>query len=191
VQAIEAYQFLRVFAVLFGDFCEPLAFGFMPQSPRCCEETRAMNEQTPLFPQPLRLAELFSPTQDWFTKYGQASERLLQGMVNIAFEQSELGRCLMDDALTELRLFADRKRPDEIMKAELEIMRRRAEHIVSGMRKITDEIRQCCFETSELALSGLQQMQAGMGQTQLETQPVAKPALATTQAPAKTGAGSK
>ncbi|MBX5455152.1 MAG: hypothetical protein K6U10_14610 [Acidobacteriia bacterium] len=150
-----------------------------------------MNEQKPLFPQPMRLAELFSPSQDWFTKYGQASERLLQGMVNIAFEQSELGRCLMDDALTELRLFGNSKRPDEIMKAELDIMRRRAEHIVSSMRKITDEIRQCCFETGELALSGFQQMQAGMGQTQPETQPIAKQASATTQAPAKTGGGSK
>ncbi len=105
---------------------------------------------------PFRLDTLFAPAQDRLACCGKATERLFQGFMSMALQQAELGRSLMEDGLTEMRLLTAPRRPEEYMEAELDIMRKRMERMVAGMRRINDEMRTSYFEASELALAGLQ-----------------------------------
>ena len=105
---------------------------------------------------PFRFDTLLAPTQDRLACCGKATERLFQGFMNMALQQAELGRSLMEDGLSEMRLLTAPRRPEEYMEAELEIMRKRMERMVTGMRRINDEMRSSYFEASELALAGLQ-----------------------------------
>ena len=110
---------------------------------------------------PFRLDTLFAPAQDRLACCGKATERLFQGFMSMALQQAELGRSLMEDGLTEMRLLTAPRRPEEYMEAELDIMRKRMERMVAGMRRINDEMRTSYFEASELALAGLQAETAG------------------------------
>ena len=110
---------------------------------------------------PFRLETLFAPAQDRLACCGKATERLFQGFMSMALQQAELGRSLMEDGLTEMRLLTAPRRPEEYMEAELEIMRKRMDRMISGMRQINDEMRTSYFEASELALAGLQAETAG------------------------------
>ena len=135
---------------------------------------------------PFRLETLFAPAQDRLACCGKATERLFQGFMSMALQQAELGRSLMEDGLTEMRLLTAPRRPEEYMEAELEIMRKRMDRMVAGMRRINDEMRTSYFEASELALAGLQAETAGEAAKPAAArakeaparEPAAKPAVA-------------
>ncbi len=139
---------------------------------------------------PFRFDTLLAPAQDRLACCGKATERLFQGFMSMALQQAELGRSLMEDGLSEMRLLTAPRRPEEYMEAELEIMRSRMERMVAGMRRINDEMRSSYFEASELALAGLQAETASApakpsaARDAVAKEPAAKPAVASAPAAA-------
>ncbi|MBX5452613.1 MAG: phasin family protein [Acidobacteriia bacterium] len=103
---------------------------------------------------PFRLAEFFAQGQNWFANWSQVSDRWMQGMLNIAREQAELSRTLIEGGLAGFNIYGSSRRPEDLLEAQLGQMRQRMDQIIKGMRKMADEVYACCFETAALSLPG-------------------------------------
>ena len=94
--------------------------------------------------------------------------------MNVAVQQIELGKGMMDSGVEDFDLLAQAHTPEALVQAELEIFRRRSERAIVTTQKITDELRQSWVEAFELVQS-IGKVSGG-------------PAWAPAQQPAKTAA---
>jgi hypothetical protein len=88
-----------------------------------------------------------------FAQLTHASQHFMKGLMNVAVQQIELGKGMMDSGVEDFDLLAQARTPEAVVQAELEVFRRRSERAIVTAQKITDELRQSWVEAFELVQS--------------------------------------
>jgi hypothetical protein len=77
----------------------------------------------------------------------------MKGVMNVAMQQIELGRGLLEGSVEDLNLLTQVRTPDAFCQAEFEMLRRRYERAIGVAQKITEELNRTWAEVSEFAQS--------------------------------------
>jgi Phasin protein len=97
--------------------------------------------------------EAATRVQQNFAQLAHAYQHFMKGLMNVAAQQIELGKGMMDSGVEDFDLLAQARTPEALVQAELEVFRRRSERAVLTTQKITDELRQTWVEAFELVQS--------------------------------------
>jgi hypothetical protein len=80
-------------------------------------------------------------------------ELLMEGLMNVAIQHIEVTQTLIAGEVADLELLTRVATPAALVEAQLEVMRRRSERVITATRKITDEITRSWAETHALVQS--------------------------------------
>lgn len=95
-------------------------------------------------------AEAANFGQENFARLSRGYECLMKGMINVAAQQAELGRGLMQAGMEDFGLLAQAKSPEAFLQAEMEIFRRGSERAFDATRKLGLELNKTLTEASGL-----------------------------------------
>ena len=100
---------------------------------------------------PNRVPSFDWPDQDNLLRFTKGYETLAQGMFNIAVQQVELTRGLIEGGLADYALLADAHTPDALLRAEVELFRRSSERAFEAATKITGAVQQAFTDAMSAA----------------------------------------
>lgn len=69
-------------------------------------------------------------------------QRAVNGMMNMAIHQMEIGRDLIGGAFEDLDLLVQAQTPDAMAKAEIDIFQRRSKRALAVWQRMTEQMRQ-------------------------------------------------
>lgn len=79
----------------------------------------------------------------------QGYETLMKGMMNVVLRQIELTSGLLEGGMDDLNLLTQAKSPDTFIQAELEVLRRQSERMITAAQKFSQEVNQTWSQASE------------------------------------------
>ncbi len=97
--------------------------------------------------------EAATRVQQNFAQFAHAYQRFVKSLMNVAVQQIELSRGIVEGSVEDFDLLAQAHTPEALVQAELEIFRRRSERAIGTAQKTTDELRQTWVEAFEFAQS--------------------------------------
>lgn len=95
-------------------------------------------------------AEVAAFGQENFTRLTRGYECLMKGMINVAAQQAEFGRGMMQAGMEDFGLLTQAKSPEAFFQAEMEIIRRGSERAFDATRKLGTELNKTFAESSWL-----------------------------------------
>lgn len=89
--------------------------------------------------------------QQNLVRFSRGYECLMKGLINVAIQQIELSRGLLENGVEDFNLLTQARTPDAFVQAELEVFRRRSERALGAAQKISAELNKTFAEMSEAA----------------------------------------
>ncbi len=80
-----------------------------------------------------------------------ASERFMTGVVSATVRQLELSRGLIQGGLEDFDRLSQARTPETFVQAELEVLRRRSERVMTAMQTVSEELARAWGEALEMA----------------------------------------